>query len=281
MSSSALVQLSRRHHMAVAAKNRNRKTTPAATKRRNVVAEARGPRKSGRDALAEWSKTIIGAVVIFLFITTFIVEAYRIPSESMEPTLLVGDFLFANKMIFGAHVPFTHYNLPGFRDPHRDEVVVYQSPSQDRLPASMRVKDELTPTVVKRLVGVAGDTLYMRDGMLYVDGIAQRQGFGVGDKPYDYVDAPDSIFNWQIPFELKSSRFGSAPAHPSHDNWGPFVVPAGHYFSLGDNRYNSVDARYYGFVPRANIRGKPMFIYMSFDFEDLRVRWSRFGTIIR
>lgn len=267
--------------MAVAAKNKNKKNTPAPSKRKNVVAEARGPKKSARDALIEWSRTIIAAALIFLFVTTFIVEAYRIPSESMEPTLLVGDFLFANKMLFGAHVPFTHYNLPGFRDPHRGEVVVYQSPSQDRLPASMRVKDELTPIVVKRLVGVAGDTLYMRDGMLYVNGIAQRQGFGVGDKPYDFVDTPDSLFNWQIPFEIKGSRFGQPPARPSHDDWGPFVVPAGHYFSLGDNRYNSVDARYYGFVPRANIRGKPMFIYMSFDFEDLRVRWSRFGTIIR
>jgi len=267
--------------MAVAAKNKNKKKTPPASKRRNVVAEARGPRPSSRDWIAEWSKTIVGAVVIFLFISTFVIQAFRIPSGSMEPTLLVGDFLFANKIVFGAHVPFTHYNLPGLRDPHRGEVVVYQSPPQDRLPVDIQMKNDLTPIVVKRLVGVAGDTLYMRDGMLYVNGIAQRQGFGVGDKPYGYVDQPDPVFDWQIPFELKGSRFGPAPAHPSHDDWGPFIVPAGHYFSLGDNRYNSVDARYYGFVPRANIRAKPMFIYLSFDFSDLRVRWSRFGKIIR
>lgn len=271
--------------MAAGAKNKKtkkRNSTPA--KPRNVVAEARGKSTKStmsRDTMFEWGRSILVAVIIFLVITTFFIQAYRIPSGSMEPTLLVGDFLFANKVIFGAHLPFTHYNLPGFRDPHRGEVVVYESPSQARLAPELRLKDELTPIVVKRLVGVAGDTLYMRDGMLYVNGLAQRQGFGVGEKPYDYVDAPDSNLNWQIPVALKSSRFGPAPAHPSHDNWGPLVVPPGHYFSLGDNRYNSVDGRYYGFVPRANIRAKPMFIYMSIDWSDWLVRWSRFGKIIR
>ena len=268
--------------MAASAKNKKaNQRKPTTAKPRNVVAEARGKSATTRETLMDWGRSILVAVVIVLFVSTFFLQAYRIPSGSMEPTLLVGDFLFANKVIFGPHVPFTHYNLPGIRDPHRGEVVVYESPSQSRLSPDLRLKGDLTPTVVKRLVGVAGDTLYMRDGMLYVNGIAQRQGFGVGEKPYDYVDTPDSNFDWQIQYELKSSRFGAAPAHPSHDNWGPFVVPPGHYFSLGDNRYNSVDARYYGFVPRANIRGKPMFIYMSFDWDDLRVRWSRFGKIIR
>lgn len=268
--------------MAAPAKDtKTNKRKSAKGKPRNVVKEARTPKTSTRDTLNEWGRSLIVAAAIFIFVTTLFVQAYRIPSGSMEPTLLVGDFLFANKFIFGAHIPFTNYSLPGLRDPHRGEVVVYESPSQARLAPDLRLKDELTPTVVKRLVGVGGDTLYMRDGMLYVNGIAQRQGFGVGEKPYDYVDVPDSSFNWQIAYGLKSSRFGPAPAHPSHDDWGPFVVPPGHYFSLGDNRYESVDARYYGFVPRANIRAKPMFIYMSFDWDDLLVRWSRFGKIIR
>jgi signal peptidase I len=266
--------------MAAPAKNKKAKNRNPSTKSRNVVADARGKPKMSRETVNEWARSIIVAVVIFLVVTTLFLQAYRIPSGSMEPTLLVGDFLFANKAIFGAHIPFTHYNLPGFRDPHRGEVVVYESPSQARLAPDLRLKDELTPIVVKRLVGVAGDTLDMRDGMLYVDGIAQRQGFGMGEKPFGYVDTPDSSFDWQIPYGLKESRFGPAPAHPSHDNWGPFVVPPGHFFSMGDNRYESVDARYYGFVPRANIRAKPMFIYMSFDWSDLLVRWSRFGKII-
>ncbi|HEY7877568.1 MAG TPA: signal peptidase I [Gemmatimonadaceae bacterium] len=263
--------------MAVAPK----KKKSGGTKPRNVVAQARsGGTASRKDTYREWLRTLIGAVVIFLVLRTFFIEAYHIPSGSMEPTLLVGDFLFANNTVFGPHIPFTNYNLPGVRDPRRGEVVVYESPSQARLTEG-RIKGELTPTVVKRLMGTPGDTLYMRDGMLYVNGIAQRQGFGMGEKPFGYVDDTDANFSWQKAFGLKASRFGAAPAEPTHDNWGPFVIPPKHYFSLGDNRYNSIDARYYGFIPRANIRAKPMFIYMSFDFDDLRVRWSRIFKIIR
>lgn len=263
--------------MAVASK----KKKSAGAKPRNVVAQARSGGHSGarRTTAREWLRTIIGAVLIFVAVRTFLIEAYHIPSGSMEPTLLVGDFLFANKLVFGPHVPFTHYNLPGFRDPRRGEVVVYESPSQAHLTEG-RIPGELTPTVVKRLVGTPGDTLYMRNGMLYVNGIAQRQGYGVGEKPFDFVDSADPNFDWQKPYGLTASRFGAAPANPTHDNWGPLVVPTRHYFSLGDNRYNSIDARYYGFIPRQNIRAKPVIIYMSFDFDDLRVRWNRIGKLI-
>lgn len=266
--------------MAVGSKKTKKKPS-ANAKPRNVVAEARAGRDPARPRATpgEWLRTILGAVLIFLFVRTFLVEAYHIPSESMEPTLLVGDFLFSNNLIFGPHVPFTHYNLPALRDPRRGEVVVYQSPSQANLTEG-RLKGELTPIVVKRLVGIPGDTLYMRDGMLYVNGIAQRLPYGVGDKPFGYVDGPDSNLDWQRAYGLRASRFGPAPATPTHDDWGPLVIPPRHYFSLGDNRYNSIDARYYGFIPRENIRGKPMFIYFSFDFEDLRLRWRRIGKLI-
>lgn len=266
------------HRTAVASKKRR----STGVKPTNVVAAARRPSRQ-REPWFTWAnlRSLLGAVAIFLVLRIFVIAAYHIPSGSMEPTLLVGDFLFANEMVFGPHLPFTDYNLPGWRDPHRGEVVVYESPSQARLPASYRVEDELRPIVVKRLVGIPGDTLYMRDGMLYVNGIAQRQGFGMGEKPLGWVDASDPSFSWQIPYELKSSRFGPPPAQPTHDDWGPFVVPPHHYFSLGDNRYNSIDARYYGFIPRANIRAKPMFIYFSWDSDAWRVRWGRLGTIIR
>jgi signal peptidase I len=205
-----------------------------------------------------------------------VLEAYHIPSGSMEPTLLIGDFLFANKITFGAHIPFTNANVPGLRDPLRGEVVVYQSTAQVKIPLEARVKGELEPIVVKRLVGTPGDTLYMRDGMHYVNGIAQRQGFGMGEKPLGWEDGPDPAFVWQKQYALTASRFGPAPAQPTHDDWGPIVVPPHHYFSLGDNRYNSIDARYYGFIPRKNIRAKPMFIYISFDYDDITIRWRRF-----
>jgi signal peptidase I len=262
-------------------------------KSRTVVAAARAKGKSSRPShtLGEWIKGLIPAVVLFLFIRTFLVEAYRIPSGSMEPTLLVGDFLFVNKLAFGPHIPFTHVNLPGYAEPRRGDVVIYESPPQDgRIPPGSEIIGDNTPTVVKRVVAVAGDTIYMRDGMLYVNGLAQRQGYGVGQKPADNVDAPDPYLRWTTEQGLKGSRFGAPPARPTHDNWGPMVVPAGHIFSLGDNRYDSIDARYYGFVPRENLRGRPLFIYYSQDCAEegppilcllTTIRWSRVGQRIR
>ncbi|HEU4566111.1 MAG TPA: signal peptidase I [Gemmatimonadaceae bacterium] len=274
--------------MAVAA---SKKRPSGGVKSRNVVAAARGKsaRSSSKHSFTELLKGLLPAIAIFLFIRTFLIEAYRIPSGSMEPTLLVGDFLFVNKLAYGPHIPFTDYNLPGYATPRRGDVVIYESPSQANLPVEYQLAD-LTPTVVKRIVGLAGDTLYMRDGLLYVNGIAQRQGYGVGEKPEGWVDAPDPSFEWQKRVGLRRSRFGAAPAQPTHDNWGPFVVPADHFFSMGDNRYNSIDARYYGFVPRENIRGRPLFVYYSHDCAEsgtvplcfvTTVRWDRIGHRIR
>jgi signal peptidase I len=242
---------------------------PVAEKKRrssgtkSVVAEARGqsgPRSSRRELL----RSIVGAALIFLFIRTFFIEAFRIPSGSMEPTLLVGDFLFVNKLAYGPHIPFTDINLPGYAEPKRGEIAVYRSPDAG----------DGHPTVVKRIVGLPADTLYMRQGLLYVNGIAQRQGYGAMGGGQDSYDP---AFTWQRQYALTRSRFGGAPASPTHDNWGPIVVPAAHFFALGDNRYNSKDARYYGFVPRENLRGRPLFIYFSIDWESFDVRWERFG----
>lgn len=255
--------------MAVATKKRNK---PGSTNSRTVVAAARGGRGgSGAPRRWDWVKSLIGAVIIFLVIRTFLVEAYHIPSGSMEPTLLIGDFLFVNKAIYGAHVPLTDHNLPAFSDPKRGSIAVYRSPD---------ARDG-HPIVVKRLVGIPGDTLYMRGGQLYVNGIAQRRGYGAEAFEPAQPDFAIADFDWQKRVSLAHSRFGPAPAQPTRDNWGPFVVPPRHYFSLGDNRDNSKDARFYGFVPRENLRGKPLFIYLSIDFDDWRVRWGRIGMLVR
>ncbi|HZD85591.1 MAG TPA: signal peptidase I [Gemmatimonadaceae bacterium] len=232
-------------------------------------------------------KSIVGALAIFLVLRAFLVEAYRIPSGSMIPTLLVGDWLFVNKAIYGAHVPFSHTSLPAYRDPHRGDVVVFVSPYQAD---EARRGADPTPTLVKRLVGTPGDTLYMRNGILYVNGIAQRQGYGVAPQADpDIGNSVDSLFDWQKKVGLKSSRFGAAPAQPTHDNWGPFVVPPDKLFMMGDSRYNSKDSRYWGFVPRENVRGKPLFVYYSYNADDsdrplpmlTDIRWGRIGHWIR
>src|SRR5690242_1114243 len=148
----------------------------------------------------------------------------------MIPTLLVGDWLFVNKAIFGAHIPFTSSSLPAFREPHRGDVVVFVSPYQ---PDEAEAGRDPTPTLVKRLVGTPGDTLFMRRGVLYVNGIAQRQGFGANAPvSADIANSVDPLFDWQKKVGLTSSRFGAAPSQPNHDNWGPIVVPQRRIFMM-------------------------------------------------
>ncbi len=227
---------------------------------------------------------MLGALAIFLCVRAFLIEAYRIPSGSMTPTLLVGDWLFVNKLVYGPHIPFTSVALPGYADPKRQDVVVFVSPPQIDQP------EDPTPTLVKRLWGMPGDTVYMRKGTLYIDGVARPQGPGFAR--FDSTDAtlsrPDDVspdFDWQKPIGLRTSRFGPAPAQPTHDDWGPLVVPPRSYFMMGDNRYNSKDSRFWGFVPRANLRGRPLFVYYSYDpdagldyFRAItEIRWSRLG----
>ena len=223
-------------------------------------------------------KALLSALLFFIVLRTFVIEAYRIPSGSMIPTLLVGDWLFVNKLVYGPHIPFTEKGLPGYRDPQRGDVVVFKSPTQIDQPW------DPNPTLVKRLVGMPGDTLMMRKGVVYVNGIVSKQNFPpeLSNPMYDSIDP---LFVWQKAAGLTTSRFGAAPAQPTHDNWGPIVVPAAHYFMMGDSRYNSKDSRYWGFVPRENVRGQPMFVYYAYNADDsdrplpfiTDIRWRRIG----
>ena len=274
------------------------------TPKKNVVAEARGStalraanRGTSHRPAWETFKSIAGAVAIYLVIRTLFIEAYRIPSGSMIPTLLVGDWLFVNKLVYGPTIPFTNSHLPGYSQPKRGDVVVFVSPPQADQP------EDPQPTLVKRLVGMPGDTLYMRGGLLYVNGLPQRQAFAASTNHVDPSEANSTsdLFSWQHRIELKNTRFGSAPEVATHDTWGPLLIPAGHYFMMGDNRYCSKDSRYWGVVPRDNVRGKPLIVYYSYrpgpgegdsavcnpDTSDRAVpfitdiRWSRLGDRVR
>lgn len=219
----------------------------------------------------DWTRSILIAFVLFLVIRTFVVEAFRIPTGSMENTLLVGDFLLVNKAVYGAEIPGTHLHLPAFENPHRGDVVVFAPPHDP------------TKNYVKRLVGMPGDTLEMHNKVLYVDGIKQDEPYArYSDSTGDAVH-PD--MQWQSNHLIAKTARGY---HPTRDNWGPIVVPEGDYFMLGDNRDNSEDSRYWGFVSREAIRGRPWFVYYSFDpslsgrVPWLRyVRWGRIGEAIR
>jgi signal peptidase I len=266
------------------------KKRPSKSSSGNVVAQARAGRSSGSSSarkLWEWIKSLAGAVLIYLVIKTLLMEAFRIPSGSMIPTLLVGDWLFVNKLVYGPHIPFSRSNLPGYTDPKRGDVVVFVSPYQPDMAAN---GEDPTPTLVKRLVGMPGDTLYMRDGLLYVNGTPQRQGFAAAANRKGDGTATSPLMDWQHRIEISGTRFGAPPRVPQLDHWGPLLIPPSTYFMMGDNRYESKDSRYWGVVPRANVRGRPMFIYYSYvpAGESDRplsfitdIRWSRLGHWIK
>ena len=274
------------------------KTAKKAAAKPNVVAQARGgggKKKSSSSGSWLWEnfKSLAGAVIIYLFVKTLFVEAFRIPSGSMIPTLLIGDWLFVNKLAYGPTIPFTNAHLPGYTSPKHNDVVVFVSPYQaDNAP-------DYTPTLVKRLIGAPGDTLYMRSGMVYLNGLPQRLPFKSTKDARDSLSV-DPDFEWQHKAEIHKSRFGEPPAQPTLDNWGPIVVPKDHYFMMGDNRYCSKDSRYWGLVPKENVRGRPLFVNYSYtpgvsDTIDpcngaesdrplpfiTDIRWSRLGHLIR
>jgi signal peptidase I len=213
------------------------------------------------------------SVLLFLVTRALVVEMYKIPTPSMQRTLLVGDFLVVNKMVYGPELPFTNIKLPGIRQPRRGDVIVFKWPSDPSI------------NFVKRVVGIPGDTLLMRNGVLQRNGLPLKESY-VTHTSADADMAVDE-FRWQRDYLVKSAQ-ASAAYWPSRNNWGPLVVPPHDLFVLGDNRDNSLDSRYWGFVPDSLVRGEPMFVYYSYRPDSssnwswlTNARWKRLGTIVR
>lgn len=215
-----------------------------------------------------WAGSIGVALLIWLVLRSYLIEAFRIPSASMENTLLVGDFLFVNKAIYGGQleIPFTglrFWHLPGYAEPRRDGIVVFRS-----------VEDS-TPNlnIVKRVIGEGGDTLQMVHDTVY------RNGKRL-DEPYALHLEPHS----DDPFQLRKIRAlqlpqyvgrDSAHYHPTTHDWGPLAIPPRHFWVMGDNRDESYDSRFWGFLPRSHIVGRPVIIYLSVASDPWRIRWNR------
>ena len=185
----------------------------------------------------------------------------------MEPTLLAGDFVWVNKAALGSRIPFTDIRIPGYSEPRRGEILVFDPPHDDTL------------MVVKRLVGMPGDTLAMRDKTLFVNGVAR-------DEPYvlrtDQPDLSTGEMLWQRQIVIGGPREDYLP---TRDNWGPLVIPAGRYFMLGDNRDNSIDSRIWGLLERWRFEGRIIVRYFSYNRDSYRafpfireIRWDRIGT---
>ena len=239
--------------------------------RARAAEESRGSISTGR-WMWEGVKAVSTAIVLFLLIRTFVVEAFKIPTSSMENTLLVGDFLLVNKAVYGAEIPLSGGKLPAFAEPARADVVVFLPPHDPG------------KNYVKRIVGLPGDTLEMRDKVLFVNGEPVVEPYARYLDPF--TDPADPRMQWQR--EHLVGEAGERRYLPSRDFWGPLVVPAQRYFVLGDNRDNSEDSRYWGFLSDDAIRGQPMFVYYSFNRDPLlpfswltEVRWTRIGDAIR
>jgi signal peptidase I len=188
----------------------------------------------------ENAKQIILAIVLALLIKTSIVEAYKIPSSSMEDTLLVGDFLLANKFVYGARLPLLGWRLPAIHEPERGDVVIFIFPGDGKT------------KYIKRCVGVPGDTIQVRNKELFVNGIRFPDP--------KYAKFVDTLFNGK-PKIIPRGPGGEN----SRDNWGPEVVPPDSYFMMGDNRDDSYDSRFWKAVPNDLILGKAMIIHWSWN----------------
>ena len=210
-----------------------------------------------RTAFRETVELVVMALVLALFLRTFVIQAFRIPTGSMEDTLLVGDFILVDKITYGAQVDLgiTKGRLPGLRKPRTGDVVVFRYP--------------LDPTkdFIKRLIAGPGQEVEIRDRQIFVDGEPLPE-------PSDAKHIDPRIL---------------PPTWSNRDNYGPVIVPEDHYFFMGDNRENSKDSREWGFVPEENIRGRATMIYLSWNPEpsipwwDLfdKVRWGRLFDLVR
>ncbi len=248
------------------AEKKSQRAQPQQKQAKPEQVEERSARKSTSQSAKDWIKSIVIALVIWFFLRALLVEAFRIPSGSMENTLLVGDFLFVNKALYGAEIPIVNKRLPAFREPQRFDIVIFESPEEPGV------------SVVKRVVGLPGDTLSMVGGVLHLNGDpVQEPHARQGDQLSDPEDP--RMRDWQVRYLVDRDR---RTYRPSLKNWGPIAVPPDSLFVMGDNRDNSYDSRYWGFLGRDRIAGRPLVIYYSFDKHGLMplpfltgIRWSR------
>jgi len=199
--------------------------------------------KNKKRLLKEYAEAIITALIFALVIRAYVIQAFKIPSGSMIPTLLIGDHLLVNKFIYGTKIPFTDRRVLIFKKPERGDIIVFKYPENPK-------KD-----FIKRVIATGGDVIEERDKRIYVNGKAVIE---------PYTQHSDS-----------GIRSGNDP----RDNFRPLTVPKGKVFVMGDNRDQSYDSRYWGFVDLKEIKGKALIIYWSWD-PDKWVRFSRIGRLI-
>jgi signal peptidase I len=215
----------------------------AAARREPGPRAVEAPRRTGFALVREYGQALVVALLLALFIRSFVVQAFKIPSGSMLPTLQIGDHILVNKFVYGVRVPIFGNELLHVSEPHRGDVVVFVYPEDSQ-------KD-----FIKRVVAVAGDSVEVRAKKLYVNGKRPE------DPHAHFVEGEGRLLS-------------------PRDNYGPFTVPPGNVFVMGDNRDRSYDSRFWGPVSLDKIKGKAFLIYWSWDGGDRWARWERIGDLI-
>lgn len=198
-----------------------------------------------KSVVREYAESIIIAILLALVIRTYLVQAFKIPSGSMEDTLAIGDHLLVNKFIYGTKVPFTKTSLIKLRDPRQGDVIVFEYP------------EDASKDFIKRVIGTPGDVVEGKDKKVFVNG-----------KPYENIH------------EIHKEREIIPKEMNPRDTFGPVTVPANSYFVMGDNRDRSYDSRFWGVVSRDKIKGLAFIKYWSWDREKFRPRFGNIGRLI-
>jgi signal peptidase I len=218
------------------------------------MAKAAEPQPYVKSTAREYFESICVAVILALFVRTFVVQAFKIPTGSMEKNLLIGDHLLVNKFVFASTLSAAERTILPIDEMSRGDIVVFKYP------------EEPDRDFIKRVIGMPGDTIELKQKRVYVNGVRL-------DEPYvQYLSPPEESSAQDVDVRVQ---------------YGPVTVPAGHYFMMGDNRDNSQDSRYWGFLPRSYVKGKALFVYWSFADGDgygnsggvsrflTTIRWSR------
>lgn len=202
--------------------------------------------KSKKRLLWEYTEAIITALILALLIRAYVIQAFKIPSGSMIPTLVIGDHILVNKFIYGTKIPFSETMVLEFTKPEKGNIIVFKYP------------EDPTRDFIKRVVAVEGDVVESKNKTIYVNGKQASE---------PYAQHTDNSIR----------PMGIEP----RDNFGPLLVPKNKYFVMGDNRDQSYDSRYWGYVDRKDIKGKALILYWSWDSKNNWVRFARIGRLVK
>ena len=202
--------------------------------------------KSKKRLLWEYTEAIITALILALLIRAYIIQAFKIPSGSMIPTLVIGDHILVNKFLYGTKIPFSETMVLEFTKPEKGDIIVFKYP------------EDPSRDFIKRVVAVEGDVVESKNKAIYVNGKQTSE---------PYTQHTDNSIR----------PMGIEP----RDNFGPLIVPRNKFFVMGDNRDQSYDSRYWGYVDRKDIKGKALILYWSWDSKNNWVRFARIGRLVK